>query len=243
MKNVFITGTSRGLGKTLVYKFASEGYCVYAHARAASAEFERNLDEISAKYKVPIIPVYFDMLDSAVMKEKIKSIYESDEIIDVLVNNAGVAHGGLFRMTSMKVIRRVFDINLFSVMELTQLISRGMERRQKGSIINIASISGVDMVVGNCAYGTSKAALIALTKTLASEYTPLGIRVNAVAPGLLNTDMAEQMEEKAYNDMVRRSLMERLGKTEEVAEVVSFLASDKASFISGQVVCVDGGKR
>lgn len=243
MKNVLITGASGGLGKSLVCKFASEGYHIFAHARQANELFERNLNVVSKRYDVPIQAVYFDLLDRDAMKREISSLYRSQEMIDVLVNNAGIAHGGLFRMTSIKEIRKIFDINLFSVMELTQMTARGMERKKSGSIINIASISGVDLSIGNCAYGTSKAALMAFTKTLAAEYTPLGIRVNAVAPGLLNTKMAKQMEENAYNDMVNRSFMNRLGEVEEVAEVVSFLASDKASFVSGQVICVDGGRK
>lgn len=243
MRNVLITGTNRGLGKILVKKFASEGYGVYAHARERNLDFEQDLQKCSQVYQVPVIPVYFDMLDTEKMKIEIKSIYRSNEIIDVLVNNAGIAHGGLFRMTAVDEIRKIFNINLFSMMELTQLASRGMERKKKGSIINIASISGIDLTIGNCAYGTSKAAVIAFTKTLAAEYTSLGIRVNAVAPGLLDTDMAGQMEKKAYDNMVERSLMKRLGKPEEVAETVAFLASDKAAFINGQAICVDGGKR
>lgn len=243
MKSVLITGTNRGLGKVLVKKMASEGYKIYAHARKMSAEFEEYLKQMSEEYNVQIMPVYFDVTDSSDMKSAIKSIYQSKASIDVLINNAGIAHGGLFRMTSISDIRKVYDINLFSAMELIQLVSRGMEKKKCGNIVNIASISGLDLSAGNCAYGTSKAALISFTKTLAAEFTPLGIRVNAVAPGLLNTDMAKQMEADAYKEMVGRSLMNRLGTPEEIAEVVAFLVSDKASFISGQVIRADGGER
>lgn len=242
LKSVLITGSNRGLGKVLVRKFAMEKYCVFAHARKFNYDFESDLQDISSQCKVPIFPVYFDMLDSDTMKKSIKTIFQSKQSIDVLVNNAGIAHGGLFRMTSMNDIKHVFDINLFSVMELTQIVARGMERKNNGSIINITSISGLDLSIGNCAYGVSKSALIAFTKTLAAEYTPLGIRVNAVAPGLLETDMAKQMEDKAYQDMINQSLMKRLGKPSEIAELITFLASDKASFISGQVIRIDGGK-
>lgn len=120
-----------GIRKSFSKKIASEGYGVYAHARERSLDFEQDLQKCSQVYQVPIIPVYFDMLDTEKMKIEIKSIYRSNEIIDILVNNAGIAHGGLFRMTAVDEIRKIFNINLFSMMELTQLASRGMEKKRK----------------------------------------------------------------------------------------------------------------
>jgi len=144
-------------------------------------------------------------------------------------------------MTSIETIREIFEINLFSALELSQLVVRLMQRRKCGSIINIASLAGLELKSGNVAYGVSKAALIAATKTIAAELGGVGIRVNAIAPGLTDTDMATLMEPQARRNMIDRSSMERLGRPKEIADVAVFLASDMASFVTGQVLCADGG--
>ena len=190
-----------------------------------------------------IKPIYFDCTDSQQMKKAVKSILSEKKPIDVLVNCAGVAHGGFFQMTSIETIKRVFDVNFFSMLELTQMVLRPMIRQKSGSIINLASISGMDSRAGNCAYGTSKAAVISWTKTLASELGELGIRVNAIAPGLTDTNMAKQMEEKAGMEMISNSVMNRLVRPEEIANIAVFLASDEASIINGQIIRADGGSR
>lgn len=239
-KSALITGTNRGIGRALVETFACNGANVWAHARRETPEFVQDMHSIARKYGVEIYPLFFDMTDTSAMKDAIRGIAAEKLPLDILVNNAGVPHGGFFQMTSVKKIREVFEINFFAQLELTQLVTRVMSRQKSGSIVNIASVSGIDLHAGNCAYGTSKAALIALTQTLAAELAVHGIRVNAVAPGLTDTDMAGQMEEKAGRNMVESSAMRRLARAEEIAEAVVFLASDRASFITGQVLRVDG---
>ena len=239
-KTAFITGTNRGIGRALINEFAKNGANVIAHARVESQEFLQMTDEISKKYAVSVTPVFFDLVDSDAMKASVRKLITSKIPIDILVNNAGAAHSGLFQMTPMSKIREIFDVNLFAQMELTQILLRYMIRRG-GSIINIASVSGMDMLIGNCAYGVSKAALIAFTETLAAECGSNGVRVNAISPGLTDTEMASLMQEKAGNQSVARNAMKRAARTEEIAKVAVFLASENASFVNGHILRVDGG--
>lgn len=240
-KTVFVTGSNRGLGKVLIERFAQANYDIIAHVRKLTDETKFFFDDLAKKNGVKVYPVIFDVTDIKSVKDTVKKLYSDGLKIDVLVNNAGIAHGGLFQMTPVTKIREVFDVNFFSILELTQIVSRYMARQKYGVIINLGSIAGIDLEAGNCAYGTSKAAVIAFTKTLAKELAQWGIRVNAVAPGLLDTDMAKQMEGKAGKKMIAASAMKRLGQPEEVANTILFLASDEASFINGQVLRIDGG--
>lgn len=195
-KNVFITGTRRGIGRELVRAFAMRGASIYAHARKASEEFEAHNAELAQNYGVTIRPVYFDMTDENAMKAAVQEIMK-EMSPHILINNAGLQHGGFFMLTPLKKVRELFEVNLFSQMRLTQLFVKPMLLRQAGAIVNVASISGLDMKPGNSAYGVSKAALIAWTKVLATELGSSGIRVNAVAPGLTDTDGGNLMEAKA----------------------------------------------
>ena len=240
-KNAIVTGANRGIGRAIVEGFAQHGACIWAHARKETPEFLADLSAIAERYRVVIQPVFFDVTDRLAMKAAVKQIGSSTRPIDVLVNNAGVAHGGLFQMTSMAAIREVFEINFFSVLEFSQPVIRLMQKKRTGSVINIASLSGLDLKSGNIAYGVSKAALMAATRTLAAELGASGIRVNAIAPGLTDTDMANLMEEKARHNMVESTSLKRLARPREIADVAVFLASDMASFVTGHILCADGG--
>ena len=239
-KNVFITGTRRGIGRELVRAFAMRGASIYAHARKASEEFEAHNAELAQNYGVTIRPVYFDMTDENAMKAAVQEIMK-EMSPHILINNAGLQHGGFFMLTPLKKVRELFEVNLFSQMRLTQLFVKPMLLRQAGAIVNVASISGLDMKPGNSAYGVSKAALIAWPKVLATELGSSGIRVNAVAPGLTDTDGGNLMEAKARAAMLEASALKRMGTVDEIAQVVCFLAADEASFVNGQIIRVDGG--
>lgn len=242
-KTALITGTNRGIGHAILEKFAENKANIFAHARKETPDFIEKINRLSEKYNITITPLYFDLSDTTALKEEIKNkIFKTNQKIDVLVNTAGIAHGGFFQMTPISKIKEVFDINLFAQMEIIQLIMKVMMKNQKGSIINLASVLGIDITAGSCAYGVSKAALIAFTKTLAAEYAKYNIRINAVAPGLIDTDMAKLMEEGAKERLLGQSAMHRLGKPDEVADLVLYLASDRSSFINGQIIRVDGGK-
>lgn len=240
-KNIFITGTNRGLGKAILVECAKNGANIWAHARTKSDEFLEFIQEQSEKNGVQIYPVFFDMTNSEEMILEIQRLLKEKIKFNVLINNAGIAHGGLFQMTTINKIKDVFEVNFFAHLQLTQLLLKAMVRNSDGNIINIASIAGLDLKEGNSAYGASKAAMIAWTKVLSKELARYNIRVNAIAPGLSDTDMSNLMEKKSGAEMIQQSLMKRLATPEEIANVAVFLASEKASFVNGQIVRVDGG--
>lgn len=241
-KNIIVTGARTGIGLATVKALAQAGANIWACMRQEDTAAEAEFAETAGQKRGWIKPVYFDVTDTEQVKSGLSKIFAEKHSIDGLVNAAGVAHGGLFQMTPIRKIREVFEVNLFAAMEITQRVLKIMMRQKSGSIVNVASISGIDLKAGNCAYGASKAAMIAWTQTLAAEIAPTGIRVNTVAPGLTDTKMATMMEKKAACDMIERSAMKRLAAPEEIAAVIRFLLSDDASFINGETIRVDGGR-
>ena len=242
-KYAVITGANRGIGKAIMVEFAKCGANIYACARKKDERFEKELSELSKAHSVEMIPVYFDLSDSKQIKEGYRIIRDRKTNIDILVNCAGIYNASLFQMTKMETVRAVFAVNVFSVMEFTQYCIKSMIKQKNGNIINIASISGMDAKSGNCTYGSSKAAVIEFSKSLASELSPFGIRVNAVAPGPTQTEMMKDLYNKMGDSLFDQAALHRWAKAEEIANVVAFLASDKASFVNGQVIRVDGGSQ
>ena len=236
-----ITGCNRGIGKEAVRLFAERGYNLICCIRKENEEFSAFISELKENNKIDADILYFDMTDEDSIKDALKPILKERRQIDVLINNAGIATGGFLQMTSMKQLKEVFQINYFSHVLITQLITKLMMRQKNGCVINMGSVAGLDNFAGYTAYGASKAAIMSFTRTVARELAPYNIRVNAIAPGLTDTGMAGQMEEKAWKEMVARTDMNRLGRPNEIAQMMLFLASDKASFITGQVYRVDGG--
>ena len=205
-------------------------------------EFLANIAQWEQEYGVWIKPVHIDLSESESIKAGMKQIMQEKLSIDVLVNAAGiVSPNRLFTMTKLDDMRRVMDVNFFSLMEMTQLASRTMMRQRKGSIINIASISAWGEDTSQIEYAASKAAVVIATKKLARELGSAGIRVNAVAPGLTDTKMLSEMSEEALELIKKGTGMHRLGTPEEIADVCVFLASDKAQFLTGETIKVDGG--
>lgn len=242
-KNIFITGANRGIGKAILTECAKNGANIFAHSRSKSEEFLKFIENLTSQYNVSILPIFFDLTDIQDIKKGLNSILKSSVEIDGLINNAGIIHNKLFQMTNMKEIRNVFEVNLFSHMELTQLILKKLRKgHQKYKfIINIASDAGFNLNVGNSAYGVSKAAMIAWTKVLSKELSSYNIKVNAIAPGLTLSNMSMSLGDKAINKITNSSILKRLRTPEEIANVAVFLASEKSSFINGQVIRVDGG--
>ena len=241
-KNTVITGCNRGIGKEIVRVFAENGANIWACVREESGTFSKYINNLEKKHSVSINPVYFDLSDEEQIKTGVKTIKETKEPVDILVNNAGAIFTALFQMTSMKKLKEMFEINYFSQMLLTQYISRIMMRQKSGSIINISSSAAIEANEGRTGYASAKAAMIASTKVLSKELAPYNIRVNAVVPGLTQTEMmASSTPEDALQETLNRICMKRVGQPEEIANTVLFLASDLSSYMTSQVLRVDGG--
>lgn len=240
-KNAVITGCLQGIGRATLETFAREGANVFACCQTEDAEFNDYLIDLSEKYRVEIIPVYFDFLDEDEIKKGVAVIQKSKKPIDVLVNVAGITLDAFFHMITMEQMKKTFAVNFFSQMFFTQYITKLMLRQKKGSVINVSSISALDGNPGQLSYSASKAALIAATKTLSAELAPQGIRVNAVAPGVIQTAMTANLPKEVVDRQMARCELKRLGLPEEVAKAILYLASDASSYITGQVVRIDGG--
>ncbi|MDO4551449.1 MAG: SDR family oxidoreductase [Planctomycetia bacterium] len=243
-KNAIITGCNRGIGAALVETFASDGAAViWACARKRSDEYEEKLEELSQKTGCEIYPCYFDLMNHDEIKSGLKGIFSQKKTVDILVNNAGIiSPNALFQMTSVDTMRRVFEVNFFSQMLITQLVSRVMSRQKSGSVVFFSSIAGLDGDPAQLEYSASKAAIIGAVKKLSRELGAQGIRVNAVAPGLTETHMVHEMQEELRKNEVEKTILKRLAAPREIAEATAFLASDRASFITGQILRVDGGR-
>jgi len=241
-KNTVITGCNRGIGKEIVRVFAENGANIWACVREESGTFSKYINNLEQKHSVKIDPIYFDLENEEQIKAGFKTIKQSKQPVNILVNNAGLIFTALFQMTSMEKLKEMFEINYFSQMLLTQYISRIMMRQKSGSIINISSSAAIEGNEGRTGYASAKAAMITSTKVLAKELAPYNIRVNAVAPGLTQTEMMESSTpEEALNETLNRICMKRVGRPEEIANAALFLASDLSSYITSQTLRVDGG--
>ncbi len=240
-KTVMVTGTSRGMGKAMVALFAENGANVIAHARARTDDHEKMCSDLSERFGVQVVPIYFDLKDQAAIKDSVKTVRKMFPAIDGLVNNAGITQNSLFQMTTMDDLREQFEVNFFSPYLLTQYISKLMVRQGKGSIVNIASSAGQDGNSGKSAYGSSKAALICMTKCISEELAQSGVRANAICPGIIETDMMGTIPDHVNEMQKKSSCLGRNGKENDIANVAMFLISDYSSYITGQTVRVDGG--
>lgn len=241
-KNAIITGARRGIGSATVKVFAKNGANIWACARKQDDAFEKDMSQLAEKYAVKIWPIYFDVTDEAQIKQGIQVIRKEKRSIDILVNNAGLADDSTsFTMTSLNKMQHVFAVNFFAVTQLTQYVARLMIRQNSGSIVNISSIAGIDGTPAQYEYAGSKAAIIGGTKELAREFGQYNIRVNAIAPGIIETSMGAQIGDELKKVTLDKTIMNRMGKPEEIANTIAFVSSDLASYITGQVIRVDGG--
>lgn len=241
-KSIIVTGSNRGIGKAIVEECAKNHADVWACMRQVTDENVLSMEELSKKYNVTIKAIELDLLDKDSIKNAATEILSEKIQIDGIVNNAGATGPyRLFSMTSMEDIRETFEVNFFGPILFLQRFLKKMMRWKTGSIVNIASIAAIDGEPAQLEYVSSKAAMIGATRKLASELGQFGIRVNAVAPGMTDTDMVREMNAGLMEKTLDRTMMHRLAKAEEIAQAVVFLLSDQSAFITGQTIRVDGG--
>ena len=240
-KVAIITGANRGIGKSIVETFAENGATIIACVRTLNSDTESWMKSVEERFNVPVTPVLVDLSDDESVKDLVKKIILISKKVDILVNNAGIASGALFQMTTISELRKVFEINFFSQIVISQGISRIMSRNKSGSIINLASTSAFIADPGTLAYGSSKSAFARATKSMATELGPMGIRVNALAPSVTKTDMFDQMSADARDSLIESSALKRYAEPQDIANVALFLASDLSLYVTGQVIRVDGG--
>jgi 3-oxoacyl-[acyl-carrier protein] reductase len=241
-KYAVITGCNKGIGKETVKVFSESGINVFACVRKIDQSFKKYTKDLEKKFKNKIIPIELDLSDKDLVKSAANKILGKKKDIHILVNNAGAIETSLFQMSSMKNFYNLFDVNYFNQTLFTQYILKSLIKSKNGSIVYVSSTAALDGNVGRNIYSSSKAAINAQAKVLARELGRLNIRVNVVAPGLVDTEMMrENTPEKISDKVISESSLNRLGNPLEIANTILFLSSDKSSFITGQVIRVDGG--
>ena len=239
-KIVLVTGAGRGIGASIAKRFASEGAEVIVNYSGNDEAAKKTVDEITAtggqaqKYKCSVN-------DSESVKVMIDEIIKEFGRIDILVNNAGITKDGLMLRMTDEDFDRVIDVNLKGTFNCTKYVSKYMLKQKSGKIINISSVVGLSGNAGQVNYSASKAGIIGITKSAAKELSSRGITVNAVAPGYVDTDMTKVLSDNIRNEILKNIPLQRMGNVEDISNCVAFLASEDASYITGQVISVDGG--
>ena len=240
-KTVLITGASRGIGAACAEAFAKEGFDVVINFHSSRKAAEQLSEKLSASYGVRTLCVCADVSKKADCDEMVKKAIQEFGFIDVLVNNAGISLSKLFTDTQEDEWERVIGTNLSSVYYCSKAVLPSMIREHRGVIVNIASMWGEAGASCEAAYSASKAGVIGLTKALAKEVGPSHIRVNAVSPGVVMTDMMKEYDEETIASLKEETPLGILGAPEDIARAAVFLSSEQARFITGQVLSVNGG--
>jgi 3-oxoacyl-[acyl-carrier protein] reductase len=241
-RHAFVTGSTRGIGWQVARTLASHGAAIALNGRDPAQVFAR-AEELGAEFGVATLALAGDVAEAAAVTGFYQAIFKAWKRLDVLVNNAGILEDALLGMITPELVDRVLGINTKGAILNLQGAARLMTRAKAGSIINLSSIIGVTGNEGQAVYGASKAALLGLTLSAAKELAPTGIRVNAVAPGYIETDMIKHLPAEVHALRLSQIGMRRIGQPEDIANVVLFLASDLSSYVTGQVLGVDGGMR
>lgn len=239
-KNVIVTGGARGIGEAICRKLAAEGQNIIIWDVMEDAAKE-TAEKIAAEFGVKTAGKSVNVTDAEAIKAAVEEAKEEFGSIDTLVNNAGVTRDTLMMRMKEEDWDFVLNINLKGAFLCTQAVAKVMMKQRSGNIVNMASVIGLMGNPGQANYSASKGGLIALTKTTAKEYASRGIRCNAIAPGFISSAMTDKMTDKARDAMLGYIPLKSLGQPEDVAKAVNFLSSDESSYITGQVLQVDGG--
>ena len=240
-KTILVTGGTRGIGKQVALKYAQNGYNVainYVSENTDTKSLEKELKEAGAK---DVLLIKANVTNSEEISKLIEEIITKYGAIDVLVNNAGITKDNLLMRMSEEEFDKVIEVNLKGTYIVTKAVTKYMMKKRKGSIINLSSVVGVAGNAGQCNYSASKAGIIGFTKSLAKELASRNIRANAVAPGFIETDMTSVLPENIKENINNQIPLKRMGTAKEVAELVYFLGEDTSSYITGQVINIDGG--
>lgn len=239
-KVAFITGSSKGIGRATAIVFAKEGARIAINGRDQQGLFEL-AETIQRETDQEVLVLPYDVSNLNEMKAAFQQLHKQFGQLDVLVNNAGVLYDSLLGMILPEKLGELLNVNLNAALFHMQYASRLMTRKKQGSIINVSSIFGRYGEAGQVAYSATKAALIGATMSAAKELASTNVRVNAVAPGFIETDMTVELPDDKFAERISSIKMQRIGKPEEVANTILYLASDLSSYVTGQVIGVDGG--
>ena len=239
-KVALVTGASKGIGKACAKRLAEDGMTVIVNYSRSDAEAEKVVEEIKAAGGAAT-SIKADVSDSGQVKNMIKTIIKEYGQIDVLVNNAGIVKDEYLLMLAEENLDKCFDLNVKGYFYCAQQAVLKMFRKKSGVIINMSSVSSKIAIPGQTVYSSTKGAINSMTQTMAKELAPYGIRVNAVAPGFVQTDMVEQLPEDKKDEYLKEVPMGGFADVSEIADLVSFLASDRSSYMTGQVLVLDGG--
>ena len=239
-KVVFVTGGSRGIGKEVALKFAKNGYDVVINYVSSKTDVESLKSEFN-KLGAKSVILKADVTDTKEIEKVVETAIKEFGKIDVLVNNAGITKDNLMIRMSEEDFSKVIEVNLKGTFIVTKIVAKYMMKQRKGSIINLSSVVGVAGNSGQCNYSSTKAGIIGYTKSIAKELASRNIRSNAVAPGFIKTDMTDVLSENIKENINNNIPLKRMGEAKEVANLVYFLGSEESSYITGQVINVDGG--